>query len=354
MSVKGDTLRLQGQLETKFDKREKRPQRFRAIMGDGTGAVKVPGKRNYVYVRRLGRGLIEECLNNKAPARDGLPIIAGCSHESPDLLQVLEVDWTSFAEPGSYAYAPPHHESHEFRNVYGGDDVVWVQKQQVLPLLAHPTSPVSMSVVVLDDWYPWDTGWHYFEEVTSADLTAHIPALAGQARYVLISVDGATEALQYTIGDLFPILLPPADAENMIPAPPLGSIPIVGVYLTGVTTAIDWGNLYDLRLFNQPIGGSLYPGPHALLDSVAHNDTVTNAPTRGSLVLANATPAWDELVHPGGTGYALTTDANDVVWDQTPTWTGNHTFNAGLTIPAGQGITMGDLAWIGLGPLLAG
>jgi hypothetical protein len=106
-------------------------------MGDGTGAVVVPGKGNYVYVRRLGRGLIEECLNNKAAARDGLPIIAGYSHESPDVLQVLEVDWYSFSAPGAYPYTQHHHEAHELHNVVGGDDVVWVQSQQLMPLLVY-------------------------------------------------------------------------------------------------------------------------------------------------------------------------------------------------------------------------
>jgi len=350
MSTKGDALRLQGHLASKLDEQETKPQRFRATMGDGTGTIKVPGKRNYVYIRRLGRGRIEECLNNKAPIRDGLKVIAGYSHESPDLLQILEVDWSSFAAPGQYSYAVPHHESHEFRNVHGGDDVVWVQKQQILPLLVYPRDPSSMFVNVFGGWYPFDTGWHYFEATVSADLSGNVPVGGGgEARFVLIGIDGATENLQYTSGDIFPAFLPPPDMEDRIPAPPGGSIPLAAIYLPFGTTAIAWENIYDLRLFNQPVGGSVSPGVHNLLDSTVHGDTVTQAPSQGSFVKGTAAGAWDELVHPGGAGYALITDANDVLWDQTPVWTGAHTFNAGVVVGAGQGITLPDPGWIGLG-----
>jgi len=59
--------------------------------------------------------------------------------------------------------------------------------------------------------------------------------------------------------------------------------------------------------------------------SYEHEDTVEQSPTRGDIVVANSTPAWAALAHPGA-GYALIPDANDITWDQTPTWTGLHTW----------------------------
>src|SRR3990167_4186198 len=53
---------------------------------------------------------------------------------------------------------------------------------------------------------------------------------------------------------------------------------------------------------------------HALL-SATHSDTVANAVTRGSLVYANATPAWDELVI-GAANRVLGSDGTDVAWVQ--------------------------------------
>lgn len=53
-----------------------------------------------------------------------------------------------------------------------------------------------------------------------------------------------------------------------------------------------------------------------LLDVTAHTDTVTNPPTQGSLILGNATPAWDELLI-GTIGQVLTSDGTTASW-QTP------------------------------------
>ncbi|MCK4958037.1 MAG: hypothetical protein KAT00_01525 [Planctomycetes bacterium] len=75
---------------------------------------------------------------------------------------------------------------------------------------------------------------------------------------------------------------------------------------------------------------------HNLL-SAQHGDTVVQAVSRGSLAYGDATPKWNELAHPAAAGYALTTDANDVFWDQTPAWTGTHSFAAGITFNGGMG-----------------
>jgi hypothetical protein len=52
---------------------------------------------------------------------------------------------------------------------------------------------------------------------------------------------------------------------------------------------------------------------HGLLDATVVNDVVTNSPTRGSLVVGNATPLWDELVL-GSSGQYLRSDGLDAVW----------------------------------------
>jgi len=74
---------------------------------------------------------------------------------------------------------------------------------------------------------------------------------------------------------------------------------------------------------------------HDLL-SATHGDTVASVVTRGDLVVGTAA-GWDDLAHPGGAGYALTTDANDVTWDQTPNWSGRHVFEAGADLDDGVG-----------------
>ena len=53
-------------------------------------------------------------------------------------------------------------------------------------------------------------------------------------------------------------------------------------------------------------------GAHNLLGS-EHSDTTTDSPTRGSIVRANSTPAWDELTI-GASGRYLRSDGTDVAW----------------------------------------
>ena len=63
-----------------------------------------------------------------------------------------------------------------------------------------------------------------------------------------------------------------------------------------------------------PIGGGGGAGvPHDLL-SPTHLDTVVNAPSRGSLIYGDATPLWNELLHPVNPNQVLTCDAADVMW----------------------------------------
>jgi hypothetical protein len=68
---------------------------------------------------------------------------------------------------------------------------------------------------------------------------------------------------------------------------------------------------------------------HPLLGAV-HTDTeVITPPDEGSLVLANDTPVWDVLLHNDTAGCAMVSDATTWTMDQTPTWTGDHTWDDG-------------------------
>ncbi|MBU0778383.1 hypothetical protein KKF82_09010 [Patescibacteria group bacterium] len=229
MSSAGDRLRLKRSMGNAFDKRTPARRRFRATIGDGAGNVRVPGKKNHVYMRRVGRSLVEDVLNVEVPARNGMPVICGSDSENPDMLQVLAVDWQSIKDAESFTYLPMHHESHELLNPDGGDDVVWVQKTQIIPLAPFPTSPASMQIWVQSDYYPWGAGWNRWPGDLTADLSTYFPE-AYSGVYVLVSIDGATNALQYTAGTEYPYW-PPAPEEDAIPAAPSGSVPIVAVYL---------------------------------------------------------------------------------------------------------------------------
>jgi hypothetical protein len=58
--------------------------------------------------------------------------------------------------------------------------------------------------------------------------------------------------------------------------------------------------------------------------------TVPLAPVaQGDIIIADGTPAWSILTLGAAAGYALISTASTAAWDQTPTWTGDHTWDDG-------------------------
>ena len=268
MSRRGELIRARRRYHTGLETREPIPDRFIARMGNGEGVVEVPGKGpTTVYVRgwgrtaAAGRGIVE-VLNTRVPNRNNLHVVVGYDPVRPDTLQVLEVFEGGMSSGlGAYRYVPHHHEAHEFRNIIGGDDVVWIQSQQFVRLLAYPTSPESMRLNVYEGFYPWLTTSRWFPGGV-ANLAGHVPAGPGMARYTLVSIDGATNTLQYTDGPVFPWLMPPVDPSLMFAVTPAGCVPIVQVALINGTTSLGWDELFDVREFFSPSGGSVTPAPH--------------------------------------------------------------------------------------------
>lgn len=76
-----------------------------------------------------------------------------------------------------------------------------------------------------------------------------------------------------------------------------------------------------------------------ILDTLKTNErggvsggAVPAANAQGDTLHVNAAVNWAILPHPGAAGYAYTTDGTDVLWDQTPLWTGEHSFGDGIAL----------------------
>lgn len=83
-----------------------------------------------------------------------------------------------------------------------------------------------------------------------------------------------------------------------------------------------------------------YVGTHTLLDGgTVHTDTATDSVTRGSIIVGNATPAWDELVI-GAAGTVLYSNGTDAAWSA---YTLDNAYNAGKTITIDDGAITFDL-----------
>lgn len=97
-----------------------------------------------------------------------------------------------------------------------------------------------------------------------------------------------------------------------MPAPDGKIIVICGIRADGSLHAVELSDLDSLKVYVE--GGEVTVTAHALLDGTVNNDTVANAPTRGSLIKGNATPKWDELVL-GADNSVLASDGSDLAYE---------------------------------------
>lgn len=229
-------------------------------MGDGAGAIEDPDNPDRVFVRVHGlQSSVASVFNKAVPSnRDDLPVLIGTTREQPHLVQVLQVDWTALPEWAGVALLPLHGVDHELP---GGSDPVYIQKRAIIPLRASPQETPDMTLAVASDFYPWDDGFNYFAGADTEDLTARIPA-GGEARFVLIYVDGSSNDLAYLNGTALAAAFP-LGVEG-IPTPLEGTVPVCAVRLATGQTTVEEADIYDLRILISPMGGSLAPAAHLI------------------------------------------------------------------------------------------
>jgi len=247
-------------LSTLMKTREAYRSVWTALMGDGAGTVTDPDDPDYVMVRVHGlQSSVARVFNKAVPTnRPDLPVLIGTTRTHPNRVQVLCVDWEALPDWDGVSLLPLHGPDHELPD---GADPVYIQKRAIVPLRAGPQSTPDMTLYVAPDFYPWDDGFNYFEGGNSEDLTNRVPG-AGLHRFVTVYVDGATNALGYINGETMPAIFPLG--IERIPEPPEGSVPICAVRLYYGMSMITEAEIYDLRIINAPMGGSLAPASHGL------------------------------------------------------------------------------------------
>jgi hypothetical protein len=264
-----------------FSKFQKAYSHWPAVMGDGSGNVSVSGKPGWVYVRMLDGQSAQAYNGGKIKEIEDQEISVGYSYLNPFLLQVLDVRHT-YAEALPYSNSGPHAASHMHLFPNGGDDVVWIDARQWMPLRVGPAGGLSVRVYKTTVWK--STGWEEIDDII--DLTSHVPGTG--ARYVLIAFDTSGNP-QVTDGSTVDQLADLTAAD--IPALPSGqsASAAVGLYAgqTEIVETPDEQSFKDLRFSGAPMASQLYTGF-----------------TAGSIAFA-------------GTGGVLSQDNTNLFWDDT-------------------------------------
>lgn len=215
-------------------------------LGNQNGVVNVPDRPNYSYV--MIDGHLVEVFNTRVAAKPGLGVMVGYDPNQPSLLQVLSVRpiERTGATPANQAITQKHHASHEWLSPDGGDDIVYVQLRQIMPLRPMPAGGYLVSIqydiqLINDAWM--------LVGGTTVDLSSQAGSLSSdEEMFALISLSLSTGELAITagsaatLGDL---------ALSDIPETPSGHKPICAVRLyygqAAIVEARTHNDLVDLR-----------------------------------------------------------------------------------------------------------
>lgn len=165
-------------------------------------------------------------------------------------------------------------------------------------------------------WYPSTTSYCAFAGGDTPTFT--LPGVLDRIDTVYVDSNGILHIQRGT-----------PDATPTITLPPIASgIPLWAVYLTPTTSGIYFPSCSGYYAGQGYIERDLRPFLN-LGGTGAAASGVPNATAEGQALISDAALEWTA--------------------DTTPLWKGEHSFEAGISVLTGQGITMADETWIGIG-----
>jgi hypothetical protein len=272
--------------------------------------VSVPGRPSFVYVRVHGNNSeVIEAFNDTVSPILNLAVVLTRDELTPNYYRILRRDVAKYQD----WYTPQigyHAAQHEFGGTGSmGQDIVWIQKQQFVPLEVRPmsTSGSTYQCFVDPEYYQWNAVYQFFSGGSTPDLAFLRPAGNLQGLFLGVYMDGNTDSLQYLTGTQFTHTPWPDNYRALIPTVPTSvGIPLAGILLTHEMTGINWTQIYDTRaiLGNGGITGSAggggtgnvsgsgtdqfiprWSGSSALVDSIVKDDG-SQATVEGDVLVA--------------------------------------------------------------------
>lgn len=267
---------LRGALQRVLDKKQDKPNLIPGLCGayvNSQRTLRVARRSDFIWVRLRGAtSEVIQAFNDAVTAHWDLPILVYRDPDFPDIWKVWGRDISRYEDWGGVSYLPPHADAHSFGGGRTGADVVWVFKQQMMPLLTRPNATATMSVYVQSDYYLWDGQYRWWPGSGTADLSGYRPTGGANIRYITLYLDGSTGLLEVLTGDEFSALYPPDNPEQFIPVPsPDQGIPLAGIKLLTGTSTLGWGELFDIRNIVSPLA---LTGSFGVVDKVVCDEPI--------------------------------------------------------------------------------
>jgi hypothetical protein len=240
---------IQKRLAGKSDK----PQLIPGLLGayaEGQWVVKIPGRTPFCYVRIHGNNSeVVEAFNDSVSPVLGLSVVLTRDELTPSYYRVLRRDIPKYPN-WNETQLGYHAIQHQFGGTgSAGRDVVWVQKQQFVPLEVRPIAATGSYQCYVDpEYYEFNGEYKYFSGSSTPDLSVLRPAAIGQGLFATIYLDGNTDSLNLVTGSVFSHTPWPDDFRTHIPnIESAMGIPLAGILLTHEMAGIYWNQIYDIR-----------------------------------------------------------------------------------------------------------
>jgi len=246
--------RLQESLTLSNKQKEDRKDYISGILGfliNGQQLVEVPNRIGYVYVRlRDNLSEIIQAFNQSVSPVYGLPVLI--SRDTVDTTRYVIVG----RETSRYAnwqtissFLPRHGNQHSFApELGGGGDIVWVYREQFMPLLVSPSGSAGAGSVIINYYSTYrNNQWQVLGGTGTPSLLVAKPTDAN-ARMMLIGLGNEGNPWIVTGGLFAGTITGSAAITPYLPTPATGTV-LAAVRLVSGTARIVWDNIYDLRNF---------------------------------------------------------------------------------------------------------
>lgn len=227
-----------------FDAKQTVVRRWNALAGDGAGTFKVTDDPDFAWVRYItDQSRASKVLNpENLVIPEDTPLIIGKRFPESEYEEILGVDVTLYrwtmSEGATQSYGKGKHG--DDHNAASGTDPASIDLRNLVEMRMRPQATPDLTVFVERGQYQYGDTVKRFPSA-SIDLSGSVPAAVGH-RYVLVYVDGATNALGSLDGTIVPIAATPP-----IPDVPGNTISGGLVELTNGQTTITEDDCFDWR-----------------------------------------------------------------------------------------------------------
>jgi len=230
---------------------------LKGSLGISTTVVEVSSRPGFVWVRLLeNRSELIRAHNYKVTPIYDLPVILefdGIKYEIIGVDTDRYVQWNT-----NFSFLPNHGRQHSAIRGSEGTDIVWVDSQQILPLLVTPPTTTGSNSVNINQ-YQYKNSENSWLSVGGTGFSGITPLDVSGSNLYLLMLNDADGSLYSITGSVFPASVSGTSSVlSYLPGIPATNkdIPLAAIR-ANPGAAVGWRDIYDVRQFFSKSGGNI-------------------------------------------------------------------------------------------------